>query len=173
MAGSPKKRREREIEAEMARTPGVSRKAVVLRLAKRRERARTAETRTEQRAAECLKCRDEALLMSRVRETPRGCWSWRGTMVATLSGRVRPMIRVGQYGRAFADLVMYELKLGKRLPKGCFLFPACGNLRCIRPDHQAVTNKPVEHAKKRARKQGGDDDQQQEQGMVERERKVG
>lgn len=63
-------------------------------------------------------------------ELTRGCWLWRGRMhggrgVFTLAGReVR--------AHRFAWLLQY----GPLDPR-VLLFPACGEARCVRPEHQA------------------------------------
>ena len=72
---------------------------------------------------------------SKVDKTP-GCWLW----VASTFRDGRGQFRVGSKNRQ-AHLVAWELTFGS--PPAGLLRTDCGNLRCVRPDHQALVDRKV------------------------------
>lgn len=78
---------------------------------------------------------DAVRFWSKVDKTA-GCWLW----VASTFHTGRGQFRVGSTNRQ-AHRVAWELTFGS-LPDG-LLRTDCGNLRCVRPDHQALVNRKV------------------------------
>ena len=65
-----------------------------------------------------------------------GCWLWTASTVRTGRGQFRVGSKVRQ-----AHRLAWELTYGSAPPG--MLRTACGNLRCVRPDHQLVTERKV------------------------------
>ena len=73
----------------------------------------------------------ERRFWSKVNKHPDGCWLWTGSTFRTGRGQ----FRVGPKNRQ-AHRVAWELTFGS--PPPGLLRSACGNLRCVRPDHLVV-----------------------------------
>ncbi|MGH2466871.1 MAG: HNH endonuclease signature motif containing protein [Candidatus Limnocylindrales bacterium] len=81
---------------------------------------------------------DAVRFWEKVRKGP-GCWEWTGSVVHTGVGQFRVRGKMMQSHRFAWTLVRGEL------PQGGMLRHACGNLRCVRPDHMTlVTSRPAE-----------------------------
>lgn len=120
-----------------------------LRQKKRREMFSTQELRerTRQDSARCY--RWEAILPHVDKDPETGCWVWRGTFENAWGHRVRPVVRAGWRGKAFADHVVLCLHRGAPLPPRCFVRSSCGRIDCVSPEHLLVSNSSVERAKRR------------------------
>jgi hypothetical protein len=77
----------------------------------------------------------ERRFWSKVDKTPE-CWRWTASTFRTGRGQ----FRVGSRNRQ-AHLVAWELTFGA--PPLGLLRSACGNLLCVRPDHQVVVDRKV------------------------------
>ena len=75
----------------------------------------------------------EQRFWSKVNKQPDGCWLWTASVFRTGRGQ----FRVGARNRQ-AHRVAWELAFGAA-PKG-MLRSACGDLRCVRPEHQLVAD---------------------------------
>jgi hypothetical protein len=119
---------------------------------KARERARMgADGRREQQKIDTKACFDWARVKPHLRPvtagTNEGCVLWTGAY-SLLFGKARPLLRAGQYGRQYADVVVWCLtNKRKELPRGSFLKRTCGNLRCVAAHHGVPTNIVVERVK--------------------------
>lgn len=122
---------------------------------KRRERERLGPDgiRVQRAVEERACCTWERLLPNIRKESPKGCWVWRGPFLVAWASP-RPIIRVGQYGRVFADVAVYLAHTGRReLPRGSYLRRDCGRIECVSPHCARATNHVVERARA---EQGGD-----------------
>ena len=78
----------------------------------------------------------EQRFWSKVDKRTGGCWLWTGSTFRTGRGQ----FRIGARNRQ-AHLVAWELTFGSA-PLG-LLRSACGDLLCVRPDHQVVVDRKV------------------------------
>jgi hypothetical protein len=120
------------------------------RASKRRERARKgADGLAEQRRAETLRCYDLDLIRSQVTIDPStGCWNWTGSFV-NLKGRLRPLVRAGAEGKAFADAAAWRAAKKRSIPPGCWVVLECRNVRCVNPSHIVLSSPALARAKRR------------------------
>lgn len=81
---------------------------------------------------------------SKIDRQPNGCWSWRGT---DSNSQLLFTVRHGQQvnPRKFARLLT-----GEGVPEGSRLRAACGNRKCVSPEH-AYVPRSREHLTKRSR----------------------
>jgi DNA-binding CsgD family transcriptional regulator len=78
----------------------------------------------------------EERFWSKVDKQPRACWLWTASTFKNGRGQFRVGIRNQQAHRVAWELTFHAPPIG-------LLRSACGNLLCVRPDHQVVVDRKV------------------------------
>lgn len=62
---------------------------------------------------------------------PDSCWIWRGGV----NQHGYPLVYTGAKGRGSARRIAWELRNSRRITRGMYCSPKCGEVNCINPEH--------------------------------------